>query len=62
MVKRQLELGLTEVPGTGSASRDSSTRSFRHNSRRARTEWWFARMRQVVDEALEIEPLRHTRR
>ncbi len=62
MVKRQLELGLTDASGTGSGRRPASTRSWRHNWRRSRSQWWFARMRQVVDEALEIEPDPHGRR
>jgi hypothetical protein len=49
MIDRQIELGLSKV-----ARQRSRTRRNRY-SQRAR--WWFARMRQVVDNATDWPPV-----
>lgn len=47
-ISQQLELGLRERPGRGPARTVSA--------RLARAQWWFARMRESVAEAMEWEP------
>jgi hypothetical protein len=57
MVKRQLELSLGYAPGSGEPSRRVSIHAKRQGRRQSRTHWWFARMRQVADEALDrVDP------
>ncbi len=56
MVKRQLELSLGRTPEGGDPSRPASLRFGLRRRRQSRSHWWFDRMRQVVDEALDVEP------
>jgi hypothetical protein len=53
MVKRQLELSLGYATHPGEPSRRTSIQAKRQGRRQNRTAWWFARMRQVVDDALD---------
>ena len=55
MVKRQLELSLGHEPEAGNPSRRASMRSKPFPRRQSRSRWWFSRMRQVVDEAVEVQ-------
>ena len=48
MISDQMELSL--------AARNSRSRRARHQNRRQRAQWWFARMRSVVDATLEWTP------
>lgn len=56
MVKRQLELSLKQAPDRGNPPERASMRFTARHRRQSRTRWWFARMRQVVDDALERQP------
>lgn len=56
MVKRQLELSLGRGGESGSLSGRGSLRVSKAQWRRNRTHWWFDRMRQAVDEAIEPRP------
>ena len=51
MVKRQLELGISLAPESGKPFRRNSMLSRMQHGRQNRSQWWFARMRQVVDDA-----------
>jgi hypothetical protein len=53
MVKRQLELSLGYATPSGESSRRTSIQAKRQGRRQSRTAWWFARMRQVVDDGLD---------
>ena len=61
MVKRQLELSLEHATEAGNSSRRGSLRPRPFPRRQSRSRWWFTRMRQVVDEAVESEPDSHPR-
>ncbi len=56
MLKRQLELSLEQAAITGKSSHRGSMRSKTEERRNSRSLWWFARMRQVVDDALDRQP------
>jgi hypothetical protein len=58
MVKRQMELSLGQAADSGRSSHEDSMRSKARARRQGRSIWWFARMRQVVDAALERHPKR----
>ncbi len=51
MINRQLELGLGRGEETGRGLRRRPAPSVIRQKRRERAVWWFARMRQVVEEA-----------
>ena len=53
MEKRQLEFSLGYAPESGKHCRRARIRAKRQGRRQSRTHWWFARMRQVVDDALD---------
>ncbi len=55
MISRQMELTLGERAGSRGILGQSFVRSRRQQRRQTRATWWFARMRQVVDEAVEPE-------
>jgi len=52
MVKRQLELSLGYAPDLGELSARARSHGKRQGRRQSRTHWWFARMRQAVDDPL----------
>jgi hypothetical protein len=51
MVKRQLELNVVLSPESGKNPRRPSTRYREQLRRQSLSQWWFARMRQAVEEA-----------
>jgi hypothetical protein len=53
MLKRQLELSLGRAPGSEQRSSRTFVRSSMQHRRQNRADWWFDRMRRVVDDALE---------
>jgi hypothetical protein len=53
MVKRQLELSLGCATESHKLSRRACMHAKTQCRRQSRTHWWFARMRQVVDAALD---------
>jgi hypothetical protein len=56
MVKRQMELSLGQTVNSGKPSQRDSMHSKAQERRQSRGHWWFARMRQVVDDALDRQP------
>jgi len=56
MVRRQLELTLGHTAESGKPSRRASVHSKKQHRRQTRAHWWFDRMRQVTDDALERQP------
>jgi hypothetical protein len=56
MVKRQMELSLEQTTDSGKHLHRGSVHSKAQNRRQSRSLWWFARMRQVVDDALDRQP------
>ena len=51
MLKRQLELNVGLPPESGKAPRRTALQSKKQFRRQGRSDCWFARMRQVVDDA-----------
>jgi len=56
MVKRQLELSLGQAADIGKPPRRGTVHSRAQERRQSRGHWWFARMRQVVEDAVERQP------
>jgi len=58
MIKRQLELGFGQERGFARPPSSAPAGSFNRQRRPTRAQWWFQRMREIVDQSQggEMQP------